>query len=166
MSRGVRGEPLYTDDAESAHFVRLLSETCARYDWLLHAFCLMGNHYHLLATTQKPTLSRGMQWLNSRYATSLNTHHGHQGHAFFRRFHSVLIKSEAQLAFTARYILLNPVRASLCDHPAAWPWSSYPATMGKAPRPTFLSTGRLLEQFGPDVAQARASFALFMWEAG
>lgn len=166
MARGVRGAPLYTNELEQARFLQLLSKTCERYDWLVHAYCLMGNHYHLLATTRRPTVSRGMQWLNSSYARSLNTEHDHEGHAFFRRFHSVLIKKDAQLAYVARYILLNPVRARLCDGPADWAWSSYRATMGEGPPPAFLSPHRLLTQFGLDGAHARASFAAFMREAG
>ena len=164
MARGVRGAPLYIDELEPAQFLQLLSQTCARYDWRVHAYCLMGNHYHLLATTQKPTVSRGMQWLNSSYARSFNTHHGYEGHAFFRRFRSVLIRSEAQLAYVARYILLNPVRARLCAAPTDWAWSSYRATMGEAPRPVFLFPERLLTQFGLGVEHARASFAAFMRE--
>jgi len=165
MARGVRGEPLFTDHREPPHFLRLLSQTCARYDWLLYAYCLMGNHYHLLATTRKPTLSRGMQWLNSRYAESLNIRHGHQGHAFFRRFHAVLIESEAQLADVARYVLLNPVRAHLCERPGDWRWSSYRATMGEAQQPAFLASDWLLGQFGHELPHARANFSTFMSEA-
>jgi REP element-mobilizing transposase RayT len=165
MARGVRGEPLFTDEREPADFLRLLSQTCARYDWLVHAYCLMGNHYHLLATTRKPTVSRGMQWLNSRYAESLNARHGHEGHAFFRRFHAVLIKSEAQLADVARYILLNPVDAQLCDTPGDWRWSSYRATIGEAPRPAFLELGSLLGEFGLEPGRARANLAAFIREA-
>ncbi len=165
MARGVRGERVFSDAQEPRLFLRLLSETCARYDWVVYAYCLMGNHYHLLATTRRPTLSRGMQWLNSRYAESLNARHGHQGHAFFRRFHALLIESEAQLTDVARYILLNPVRAQLCDRPGDWRWSSYRATMGDAPQPAFLASNTLLGQFGHELPHARANFATFMSEA-
>jgi len=68
MNRGVRGEPLYTEDSDHEQFVALLAEACARYRWLLRTYCLMTNHYHLLVTTPEPTLSRGMQWLNGCYA--------------------------------------------------------------------------------------------------
>jgi putative transposase len=68
MNRGVRGEDLYTDARGHRHFLALLAETCIRYEWLIGAYCLMGNHYHLLVTTPEPTLSAGMQWRNSCYA--------------------------------------------------------------------------------------------------
>ena len=164
MSRGVRGEPLFMDDAERRQFVGLLGEACERYRWRLAAYCLMGNHYHLLVTTLEPTLSRGMQWLNSCYARKLNTWHGHEGHALFRRFHAVLVESDAQLADVARYILLNPVRAHLCRSAAEWRWSSYRATTGLAPRPPFLAADWLVGQFGVNRPHAQANFAAFIRE--
>ncbi len=84
------------------------------------------------------------------------------GHAFFRRFHSVLIKSDSQLAEVARYILLNPVRAHLCKTAEDWRWSSYRAMTGKEPIPAFLSSDWLLAEFGVGMEQARANFAAFI----
>jgi REP-associated tyrosine transposase len=162
MNRGVRGEDLYTDAHEHGHFLALLSETCVRYGWLVRAYCLMGNHYHLLATTPEPTLSSGMQWLNGCYAQWFNWRHGHKGHAFFRRFHSVFINNDSQLAEVARYILLNPVRAQLCARAEDWPWSSCRAMVGKEPVPAFLASDWLLEQFGFHLNQAQANFAAFI----
>jgi putative transposase len=165
MNRGVRGEALYTDARESLHFLALLGKACLRYEWLVGAYCLMGNHYHLLVTTQEPTLSVGMQWLNSSYAQWFNWRHGHRGHAFFRRFHSVLIRSDSQLAEVARYVLLNPVRSHLCTRAEDWPWSSYRATIGKEPAPVFLDSDWLLWEFGVGIEQARVNFAAFIREA-
>jgi putative transposase len=162
MNRGVRGEPLYADDAERERFLRLLSETCKRYDWLLSAYCLMTNHYHLLVTTLRPTLSRGMQWLNSCWVQTLNRSHGHTGHGFFRRFHAVLLESDSEHARVARYILLNPVRAALCRRAEDWRWSSYRSMIGLEPAPAFLATHRLVNQFGLDHWQAQANFAAFI----
>jgi putative transposase len=165
MNRGVRGEDLYTHPREHTHFLALLTEACERYEWLVGTYCLMLNHYHLLVTTQEPTLSAGMQWLNSCYAQWFNWKHGHKGHAFFRRFNSVLIKTDSQLAETARYILLNPVRARFCKTAEEWPWSSYRATIGKEPAPQFLNSDWLLTEFGVGMGQARVNFAAFIREA-
>lgn len=162
MNRGVRGELLYTDDQEHAHFLWLLQEACHRYKWLLRTYCLMSNHYHLLVTTTQPTLSRGMQWLNGCYAQWFNWRHNHQGHAFFRRFHSVNVESDAYLAEVARYILMNPVRAGLCAAPEDWRWSSYRAMVGREPKSPFLSCEWLVGQFGFELAQAQANFAAFV----
>jgi putative transposase len=162
MNRGVRGEALYTDVREHQHFLALLAEACVRYGWLVRTYCLMGNHYHLLVTTPEPTLSVGMQWLNGCYAQWFNWRHRHKGHAFFRRFNSVLIETDSQLAEVARYILLNPVRARLCQRAEEWRWSSYRAMIGKEPAPAFLSSDWLLTEFGVGIEQARVNFAAFI----
>jgi REP element-mobilizing transposase RayT len=65
VSRGVRKLPIYTDDESRRRFLDLLDETIARYEWELHSWCLMTNHFHLLATTIEPTVSEGMHYLNS-----------------------------------------------------------------------------------------------------
>jgi hypothetical protein len=103
-----------------------------------------------------------MQWLNSCYAQWFNWRHSLRGHAFFRRFHSVLIKSDSQLAEVARYILLNPVRPRLCETVEDWAWSSYRATVGKEPAPSFLTSDWLLSEFGVGIEQARVNFAAFI----
>lgn len=162
MNRGVRGALLYTDAQERARFLDLLNKTCGRYDWQTLGYCLMGNHYHLLVRPLKPTLSRGMQWLNSCYARWYSDRHGYEGHALFRRFHSVLIESDTQLVDTVRYVLRNPVKAGLCAHPEDWRWSSYRATVGTEASPSFLATDWLVDQFGTDIDHARANFAAFV----
>lgn len=162
MNRGVRGAPLYTERAERTHFLGLLGETCRRYEWQTFAYCLMGNHYHLLVRTLEPTLCRGMQWLNGCYARWFSDRHGHKGHAFFRRFHAVLVERDTQLVDTARYVLRNPVEAGLCARPDDWPWSSCRATFGRDVPPPFLVTDWMAEEFGTDLQHARANFAAFV----
>jgi len=68
VSRGVRKLPIFTDDLSRERFLGLLDATTARYRWELHTYCLMTNHFHLLVTTVDPTVSAGMQYLNSCYA--------------------------------------------------------------------------------------------------
>jgi putative transposase len=164
MSRGVRGASLYTEAHERARFLDLLANACDRYEWQTFGYCLMGNHYHLVVRTMEPTLSRGMQWLNGCYARWFGDRHGHEGHVLFRRFHSVLVESDAQLVNTLRYVLRNPVAAGLCARPEDWRWSSYAATMGNGAPPRFLVTDWFLDQFGDHPDQARANFTAFIRE--
>ena len=85
----------------------------------------MTNHFHLLIETPQPNLSAGMQRLKSEYATYFNARFGHVGHLFEQRFGSRLIEDEEYFIEAIRYIAFNPVKAGFCDHPAAWPWSSF-----------------------------------------
>ena len=114
VTRGVRKLPLFTDDRDREFFLELLDLTVARYEWELHAYCLMTNHFHLLISTPGANVSAGMQYLNSCYAQWFNWRHDYEGHLVERRFWSKLIETDEQLFETARYIVLNPVRAGIC----------------------------------------------------
>ncbi|HEY3017293.1 MAG TPA: transposase [Gaiellaceae bacterium] len=161
VSRGVRKSALYMDTRDREMFLSLFELTLTRYAWELHTYCLMTNHFHMLVTTHEPTVSRGMQYLNGRYVQWFNWRHLFEGHGVERRFYSELVTSERQLFATARYILLNPVRAGLCASPADWPWSSYRATVdgiATGPRPSRW----LVSQFGRNLPEARRRFAEFI----
>ena len=164
VSRGVRKLPIYTDDESRRRFLGLLDETTARYEWELHAWCLMTNHFHLLVTTVEPTVSDGMQYLNGCYAQWFDWRHGYEGHVFERRFWSTLIETDSHLSQAGRYILLNPVRAGLCATATDWKWSSYRKTMGMTTMGPNLST-LLLYGFGRRLDTGRKRFAAFIREA-
>ena len=159
--RGVRKLPIYETDRDRTLFLALLRLTLRSFRWRCHAYCLMPNHFHLLAETSDPNLSAGMHWLNTAYARIFNKRHGYSGHLFDRRFYSGLVEGDVQFALRARYIDLNPVRAKLCEHPADWPWSSYRFTVGLA-RSSFLTTSTLLSLFGRDPSRAAAEYARFV----
>ena len=89
---------IYTDDESRRRFLGLLDETIGRYEWELHAWCLMTNHFHLLVTTVEPTVSEGMQYLNGCYAQWFDWRHGYEGHVFERRFWSALIETDSHLS--------------------------------------------------------------------
>jgi putative transposase len=139
---------LFTDAVEREYFLHLLAKVIAKYGWICHAYCLMGNHFHLLIETPQSNLALGMRELNSSYAQFFNHRHGRRGPLCEQRYGAVLIESESHLLEVARYIVLNPVRAGLCKRAEDWPWSSYRATAGLTRTPSFLHTDWLLEQFG------------------
>lgn len=138
---------MFTDAVDREYFLHLLAKVIDEHGWICHAYCLMGNHYHLLIETRKPNLALGMRQLNSAYARWFNLRHGRRGPLCEKRYSAVLIERESQLLEVARYIVLNPVRAGLCKRPEDWPWSSYRATAGLTRAPRFLHTRWLLEQF-------------------
>jgi putative transposase len=161
-ARGNRRQEIFLDDHGRRRFLRLLTEVSADLTWLVHGFCLMPNHYHLVIETRQPNLSRGMHRLNSVYARWFNSRHGLDGHLFQGRFHAVLVENEAHLLELSRYHALNPVRAGLCANPAAWPWGGYCAVVGLAKPPPFLSVERVLAHFGQDRESARRAFRAFV----
>jgi putative transposase len=164
-TRGVRRTRIYWTDRHYELFESLFSTVVRQFGWLCHTYCLMPNHYHLLIETPQPNLSQGMQLLNGTYGQWFNREHGLSGHVFERRFYSRVVESNYHLLELARYIVLNPVRAGLCEHPREWRWSSYRALVGEAPAPRFLTIEWLLEQFGRDRRSAHEAFATFVQDA-
>ena len=128
----------------------------------MHAYCLMGNHYHLLIETPRPNLALGMRQLNGVYAQHFNRRYRRVGHLFQGRYKAVLVERDSHLLELCRYIVLNPVRAHLCSHPARWPWSSYQATTGQSTAPVWLTTDWILSQFAPHRADAQERYQQFV----
>ena len=85
MNRGDRREPIFLDDQDRQTFLRTLQEACEKTDWQIHAFCLMGNHFHLVAETPQPNLVAGMKWLLGTYTGRFNRRHEFFGHLFSGR---------------------------------------------------------------------------------
>ena len=163
-SRGVRQLPLFVDDQDRLFYLSMLARAVNRYRWVVHSYCLMPNHVHLLVETPQANVSAGMQWLHGRYAEHVNHRHQHEGHAFDRRFHSVLVERDSHLLEVVRYIALNPVRAGICGRPEFFPWCSYRELMGFA-RPTCTSVERILGCFSDDLDVARQRLAAFVRNA-
>ena len=112
-SRGDRREAIYEDDADRHMFLSLLDQVCEAHNWLCHAYCLMGNHYHIIIETPNANLSKGMRQLNGMYTQRFNHKHGKVGHVFQGRYKAILVEKQAYLLELARYIVLNPVRAGM-----------------------------------------------------
>jgi putative transposase len=122
-SRAVYGADLFVDDVDRRLFLKLLSRTAKRCAWEVHAVCLMTTHYHVVLETSVACLSSGMQWLNGIYAQRFNRRHERFGHLFAGRYGARAIETEDYVARACDYVLLNPVRAGLCQRAAEWPWS-------------------------------------------
>jgi len=163
-TRGNNQKLIYLDDRDRELFLSLVTDTVRKRGWLCHSFCLMGNHYHLLIETPGADLADGMWWLNGQYARAFNARHGRKGHLFERRYNPVLVLRDAHLLEVCRYVVLNPVRAGLCETADEWKWSSFHATAGVAPPPPFLEIEWVLEQFGRDIGKARDNYVAFIAE--
>lgn len=139
---------MFRDDADHVGFLNLLGQVLDRYSWLLYAYCLLVNHYHLVVETPLANISLGMRQLNGLYARRFNLRTGSEGHVFQARFRSILVESDEYLMEVGRYVVLNPVRAGMCEHPGQWRWSSFNATAGKSESPVPLALDRFLGLFG------------------
>jgi putative transposase len=153
--RGVDRRDIFHDGWDRLLFLRLLERSTRIYEWIVLAYCLMGNHFHLVVQTPEPNLSEGMRDLAGIYARRFNARHGRKGHLYEGRFADEPIETEEHLLETLRYVVLNPVRSSFCDHPNDWDWSSYLATTGELDAPAFLDRARVLSLFGGDAGAYR-----------
>jgi putative transposase len=146
-SRGDRRDDIYADDTDRSAWLLVLGDVCKRFNWVVHAYCLMGNHYHLLVQTPEGNLSAGMRQLNGVYTQRVNRRHGRVGHVFQGRYKAVVVDRDNYLLELARYVVLNPVRAGLVEDAAAWPWTSYAAMIGSTQAPPWLSVDATLSHF-------------------
>jgi putative transposase len=138
-SRGSDHQLLFLFDSDRLGFLDRLAVVVERYELVCIAYCLMGNHYHLLVQTPDGRVSSALQELNGGYSRHFNRVHGKSAHLFRNRFFAQEVEDEAYLLIACRYLAYNPVRAGLCRDPADWPWSSHRATAGLDPSPAFLS---------------------------
>ena len=158
IARGNARAPIFVDDHDRRLFLAELAKTAERLDWWLWAYCLMGNHYHLVLETAQSTLARGMRDVNGNYSQAFNRRHNRVGHLFQGRYRSILLDKAGYLPQVIRYVLMNPVRAGLVDRPADWYWSSFLATTGIADAPPRLVVQRVLALFDPDPDRAPRTF--------
>ena len=161
-SRGNAGHDIFADDGDRAAFLKVLQTVVGRFRWRCHAYCLMGNHYHLLIETPEPNLSRGMRQLNGVYTQAYNRRHEQAGHVMQGRFKAILVEKESYLLQLCRYIVHNPVAAKLTNKVEDWPWSSFQATAGLVPAPTWLEIDWILGQFGETREAAQAHYRQFV----
>jgi putative transposase len=165
-SRGNERRAIYRDDRDREKFLEILEEVVNLRRWVLHAWVLMSNHYHLLIETPEVGLSRGMKKLNETYARWFNESHRRVGHLFQGRFKNILVERESHLLELTRYIVLNPVRCGAVTYAGDWKWSNYRATAGLAPAPNWLETEWTLAKFDPqDKGQAREGYRRFVADA-
>ena len=163
-SRGNAKTKIFVDDSDHKAFLAVLGFVVKRFNWLCHAYCLMGNHYHLLIETPEANLSRGMRQLNGIYTQKFNWRRRRSGHLLQGRYKAILVDKEEYLLELSRYLMLNPVRAGIVEFPEEYAWSSYRATMGEEKVPEYLTTDWLLARFDKKRGRARRRFVGFVRE--
>ena len=128
VQRGHSREPVFFEDSDYRAYLTWLGEAARRYDCAIHAYVLMTNHVHLLATPRdQHGISQMMQYIGRRYVPYINHTYGTSGSIWEGRYKASLIHDEPYLLTCMRYIELNPVRAKMTRSPGQYRWSSYRA---------------------------------------
>jgi putative transposase len=162
MARGSHGQRIFDDDHDRKRFLETLAEASQRTGWRVHAYVLMGTHYHLLIETPEANLVAGMKWLQGTYTQRYNGRHKQFGHLFQGRYKAVVVDGHEPVYFqvVSTYIHLNPARAGLIRigerRLKAYRWSSYPWYLVPASeKPVWLHRERVLGSLGLNEKQTK-----------
>lgn len=146
-ARGNEKKAIFKNKRDRERFLLYAEAAVQRYGAVIHAYCLMDNHYHLLLQTPLANLSEIMQYINGSYTTYENIKRQRVGHLFQGRYKAILIDADAYAQELSRYIHLNPVRAGIVGKPEDYQWSSYLYYSGKKKAPKWLTIDFILGYF-------------------
>ena len=168
MARGNRRQPIFYADEDRRFWLATLAEACGRTGWLVHAWVLLDNHYHLFLETPEPNLVVGMKWLQNAYTRRFNTRRQEWGRLFGDRYKAIPVDDRAGEFYCAlaNYIHLNPARAGLIgvgrgESLLDYPWSSLAHGLARPAkeRPAWLAAAAGLAAFGcADTAAERRRY--------
>ena len=158
VQRGNNRGDIFFDDADYSVYLDWLKEAADRYDCKIHAYVLMTNHVHILASPkEKDAISRMMQYIGRRYVPYINHTYGRSGTLWEGRYKGSLVQEDSYLLACMRYIELNPVRANIAKTPAAYRWSSY-QTNASGRKSELISPHSVYIALGKDEAGRRAAY--------
>ena len=126
IQRGNNRQAIFSSAADYQALLGLIDENAKKFGVAVHAYVLMGNHFHLLATPESTeALPKMMQAVGRRYVRYFNDSQGRSGTLWEGRYRSTVIQTESYLLACMAYIDLNPVRAGLVAEARDYPWSSH-----------------------------------------
>lgn len=149
MNRGAGRRAVFRDDDDRRLAVSLLSEFEERFGVEVHAYCLMGNHFHVLVRSREGRVSEAMKWFGSEFTRRVNFRREVDGAIFRGRFHSVLVERDAHLIWLFRYINANPLDLGWKQPLDRYPWSGLGLATGVRKGGDWLSTDFVRSRFGP-----------------
>ena len=126
IQRGNNRQAIFACEDDYSVYLDWLKRAAEQYGLAIHAYVLMTNHVHLLATPDaEDSIGKTLQSLGRRYVQYFNRRYGRTGTLWESRYRATVIDSESYLLACSRYIELNPVRAAMVGEPGEYPWSSY-----------------------------------------
>ena len=163
-SRGNEQKAVFRSRKDREKFLDYLASATQRYGAVIHVYCLMTNHYHLLLETPEGNLPQIMRHINGAYTTYFNVKHQRAGHLFQGRYKAILVEADAYAVELSRYIHLNPVRAGMVENPEEHSWSSYRGYIGQSKAAEWLKTDVILGYFGQKEAAVGTKYRTFVEE--
>ena len=163
-SRGNERKDVFKSQRDRDKFLEYLASATKRYSAIIHAYCLMSNHYHLLLETPEGNLAQIMRHINGAYTTYFNVKRKRAGHLFQGRYKAILVEADEYATELSRYIHLNPVRAGMVTRPEEYRWSSYGSYLRPNKTPEWLKTEFILGDFSVNVADANNKYRQFVEE--
>ena len=149
INRGNDRQKIFSGKGAAEAFERTLWEAAQRFGWRLHAYVIMGNHFHLAVELGEPNLSEGMKWLQGTWVRRFNAYRNRTGRTFQGRYKGILVEPGHVFGQVCHYIHLNPVRARMvsADKLKDYRWSSL-HWFGKKACPEWLTGDTVLEESG------------------
>lgn len=136
IQRGNNRQPIFVDEEDYLYFLKWMREAARLFKVAIHAYVLMPNHIHLLASPSDVSgLAKMMQWIGRYYVPYFNHKHQRVGTLWQGRYKATVIDSERYFMVCCRYIELNPVRAYIVQVPSEYRWSSFAHHAGIAVDP-------------------------------
>lgn len=125
INRGVERRDIYLEPEDYKFFLDLLFKLTKEYEIIIHVFCLMTNHYHLLVETKQTNLSKAIQFINDKYSKYFNKKYTRSGHLWQGRYKSYPLFDDAHFWIVAKYIERNPVKAAMVKDVALYKYQSF-----------------------------------------
>ena len=123
INRGVNRSNIFVEDNDYEMFLKIVCKACRAYQVILHDYCLMSNHFHLLVETKMENLSLFMKHINSNYAIYANKKQKRSGHFWQGRFYSRYVNSDEYYYTLIRYIEQNPIEAGMVEKVGEYPYT-------------------------------------------
>lgn len=161
INRGYHKMVIFEDKEDFHYFLKCLEEIFQSHTLIIHAYCLMQNHFHLFTETPNANLSKAMHRLETKYAIYFKRKYSHDGKVFQRRYKAFLVDTNTYALDLMRYIHRNPVDV-IVERAEQWLYSSYRAYLGFSGKPSFLDTNLILNSFDIDRAKAIDKFKKHM----